>query len=469
MTSVPTVTFGERGFIAPQESSILVGVQTDINTAFGGNLNPGLTTPQGQLATSETAIIGYVNDTFVNMTNMFNPDFAYGRWQDGLAQIYFLTRNPSEPTVVSATCTGGAGVVIPVGSLAQAADGNVYVSTQAGTIGIGGTVVIPFSCSVPGPIACPANSLNTIYQSIPGWDSINNGADGVIGQDTESRQDFEARRFLSVAGNSAGALPAIRGAVLSVAGVLDAYVTENTTNAPATIGGVSLVAHSLYVAAVGGVAADVARAIWTKKAPGCNYNGNTSVVVYDTSYDLPQPAYTVLFETPAALPILFAVNIATNALVPANAADLIQAAIIAAFSGGDGGARARIGSIIYASRYYGAVAALGSWVQIISILIGCQNTAAAHCTTGSIAGTAFTEAGVTTGAFAIGQTLVDATGNISPGTVIMSGVSPNWVVNNSQTVTSEIIYGVLADQNDVTAQIDQSPTISAANIVITVT
>ena len=218
-----------------------------------------------------------------------------------------------------------------------------------------------------------------------------------------------------------------------------------------------------------GTADDVAKTIWTKKAPGCNYNGNTSVVVYDTNYPVPYPAYTVLFEIPQALPIIFAVNIANNAQVPANAATLIQNAIVAAFSGGDGGSRARIGSIIYASRYYGAVAALGSWVQIISILIGCQNTAAAHCTTGSIAGTAFTESGVTTGTFAIGQTLVDKTGHISPGTVIMSGTSPNWVINNSQTVASEIIYGVVADQNDVTAQIDQSPTISALNIAVTVT
>lgn len=476
-TNVPAPTFGPTGFVAPPESAILAGVIADYQLAFGGNLNlainvpSSLTTPQGQLASSTTGIIGNVNDTFVKMTNNMNPNFADGRWQDAIAYIYFLMRKPSLPTVVQATCTGLAGVVIAEGALAIANDGNVYTCTVPGTIGIGGTCLASFSCNVPGAIPCPAGSLNTIYQSIVGWDAIDNLTDGVIGQDVEGRADFEARRFRSVAQNSVGALPSVLGTVLQVPGVLDAYVTENSTASPITVGGVTLNANCLYVAVVGGAASAVAQAIWTKKAPGCNYytGGNTTVTVFDTSYDLPQPSYAVQFEVPTPLPILFAVNIANNALVPSDATTQIQNALIAAFAGQDGGPRARIGSAIFASRFYASVAALGSWVQIISILIGCQNNAAASCTTGHIAGTAFTEAGTTTGTFAIGQTLVDATGDIQPGTVIVSGTSPNWVVNNSQTVTAEVVYGCLATLNDVTAQINQSPVLEAANIVVTAT
>lgn len=471
MTSVPSPTFGPTGFIAPAESDIFNGVMADLQAAFGGGLNPALNTPQGQLATSTAAIIGSINDDFVFMTNMMNPNFSEGRWQDGIAYIYFLTRKPSEPTVVQATCSGLAGLVIPAGSLAQADDGNIYTSTQDGTIALGGTVVIPFACNVSGAIPCPANSLTTIYQSIIGWDSIDNLVDGVIGQDVESRSAFEARRFQSVAQNSQGALPSVLGAVLAVPNVIDAYVTENPTASPLTVGGVTLNANCLYVAAVGGVAADIAKAIWTRKAPGCAYysGANTTVTVFDTSYPLPQPSYAVKFVTPSPLQILFAVNIANNAQVPADAVTQIQNALIAAFAGGDGGPRARIGSAIFASRFYAPVAALGSWVQIIEIQIGCENNAAANVTAGSISGTTFTEGGSLTGAFAIGQTLVDDTGNVAPGTVILSGSSPTWTINNSQTVASEKIYGVLADQNDVTAHIDQSPVLDAANIAVTVT
>jgi hypothetical protein len=467
MTNVPSIVFGPRGYVAPTEASVLAGAFADIISAFGGNLNPSLSTPQGQIAMSEAAIIGNVNNTFVFMSNQFNPAFAVGRWQDGLANIYFITRNPALPTVVQATCGGAVGVVIPKGSLAQTADGVVYVSDDDGTIGAGGTVVIEFSCSSPGPLPCPAGQLNTIYQVIPGWDTVTNLSDGVIGQDIESAQDFEFRRFQSVAGNSTGALPAIRGAVLTLDGVLDAYVVENTSSSPATIGGVTLDAKSLYVAVVGGDSDEIAHAIWTKKAPGCSYNGNTSVTVYDTSYDVPQPSYVVKFERPAPMPIIFAVNIVNNALVPANAVQLIQDAIIGAFSGSDGGARARIGSTVYASRYYAAVAALGPWVQIISILVGCQNSAAAKCTAGSISGTTFTSGGTVTGAFAIGQSLVDESGVILPGTVITGGSGTSWTINQTQTVASTAVYGVLASANDVVDNIDQVPTISALNIQVT--
>lgn len=474
MSAVPGLVFGQRGFVAPTEAAIFAGVFADINSAFGGGLNPALDTPQGQLATSLTAIIGESYNQFVALANQFDPAYAFGRYQDALARIYFLERLPSAPTVVQATCSGLSGVVIAEGAIAQAADGNLYISTADGTIGSGGTVVIPFACQIPGPVVCPAGTLNQIYQAIPGWDSVTNASDGVLGRDTETRQEFEDRRIESVAGNSIGSLPSVLGAVLAVADVLDAYVTENDTGSPLTVGGVVLVAHSLYVAVVGGDEDDVARAIWTKKAPGCAYNGNTTVVVEDTSgYSPPYPSYNVTFEIPDALPILFLVAIVDNPQVPSDAATQIQNAIISAFSGADGGARARIGSTIYASRFYAPVAALGAWVQIISILIGSPNTSAASFTA-SIAATTMTVTAVASGALAPGQTVIDTTGNLIVGTKIVSqssgstGSTGTYVVTNSQTVSSEAMKGVVAGSTSVVVQIDQVPTIAANDITVTI-
>jgi hypothetical protein len=467
VTNVPPITFGPNGPVAPSESAILAGVQADLNAAFGGNLNPSLSTPQGQIASSEAAIIGQSNDEFLFLANNFDPAFASGRYQDALARIYFIERLPAQPTVVQALCTGLDGVIIPAGALAQAADGNIYTCTEAGTIQ-GGSVTLPFACNVPGPIACPADSLNVIYQAIFGWNTINNPGDGVEGNVVESRAQFEARRAASVGKNSIGSLSSILGAVLDVAGVLDAYVTENTANSPATIGGVSLAAHSVFVAVVGGAALDVATAIWSKKAPGCDYNGNTVETVQDTNsgYAQPYPSYQVTFETPAALPVFFKVNIANNPQVPANAVTLIQNAIIAAFAGADGGARARIGSTIYASRFYAPIAALGPWVQIISIVIGSANNPAAAFN-GSIAATALTVDSGT--GIANGQILTDATGDVLPGTAIVSGSGTAWVVSNSQTVATEPMNTVAPALNDVVVNINQSPTINALDIAVTLT
>lgn len=470
MTNVPPIAFTAQGPVAPSEAIVLAGVQADYDAAFGGGLDPSLSTPQGQLATSTSAIVGNSNDAFLFIANMFNPDFAQDRWQDALAAIYFLQRNPSEPTVVSALCTGGQGVPIPAGSIAQAVDGNLYTCTDGGTIGVGGTVTLTFACNEVGPIACPAGTLTKIARVIPGWDSVTNPTDGVLGNNTETRSEFETRRKESVAKNSRGTIQAIQGAVLDVSGVLDAFSVQNDTASPVTISGALVAARSIYVSAVGGTDQDVANAIWSKKAPGCGYNGNTTVTVVDSSsgYVAPLPSYPVTFERPGSLGILFAVVLANSLQVPANVIALVQGAIIAAFAGADGGTRARIASTIYASRYYPPIAALGVWANIISVLVGSNNNPGAIFV-GSTAGTVLTVSSVTSGTIAIGQTISDAAGLITPGTKIVSGSGLSWVINNAQTVGSRPITAATPNLTFTNVHIDQAPTINANNISVTLT
>lgn len=382
VTNVPSVVFGATGVVLPAEADVLTGVQSDINQAFGGGVNQALNTPQGQLSQSLTAIIGDKNNQIAEVANQVNPDYADGRWQDAIGRIYFIDRNPAEATAINVTCVGLSGTVIPVGAKVSDANGNIYACTAAGTIPTGGSISLQFACAVYGPTAVPATV--SIYQTVVGWDTATITG-GTVGSNVESRADFEYRRRNSVALNGKGSLPSIYANVFAVSGVLDVYVAENTTNAPITVGSsnYSLAPHSIYVAAVGGTAANIAQAIWLKKDVGADYNGNTSVVVTDTSgYNIPYPTYTVKYQVPASLPILFAVQIANNSALPSNIVALVQNAIISAFSGGDGGPRARIGSTIFASRFYSPVAAIGMNVSILSILIGTSSATLASLTVG---------------------------------------------------------------------------------------
>lgn len=370
-TNVPAPSFGANGFIAPAESAILAGVQADQQAAFGGNLNPSLTTPQGQLAQSETAIIGDANDQFLALANGVDPAFASGRMQDAIARIYFIERNPAEATSVIATCTGLAGTIIPTGARAQDVAGNIYICTEAGVIPPTGNIDLTFANTVTGPIACPAGQLNRIFQAIPGWDTVLNAADGVIGTDVESRADFEDRRIQSVALNARQLLPSVRAAVLNVPGVLDVFTDENTGDTPIMRGSFTLKAHSIYVGVAGGAAADVAQAIWTKKGGGCNYNGNTTITVEDTEgFDPPFPSYQVTFQILNPVPILFDVQIANIGTLPSNVVQLIQAAIVNRFTGADGSKRQRAGQPVFAGRYYPPVLNVDPSVEVLSLLIG---------------------------------------------------------------------------------------------------
>lgn len=447
-TNVPQPIFGPQGFQAPTDAQILAGVQADMQAAFGGTLNFTTTvgsatnpTPQGQLAASLAAIISAGYATFINITNQVNPAFAQGRMQDAIANIYFLERDPAEPTVVQCLCTGLPGVVIPGGTVGtpptvMATDeaGNQYVCTQGGTIPPGGSLTLGFSNIVPGPVACPANTLNIIYSAINGWDSINNPTAGVLGSDVESPSAFEARRQATVEGNSFGPIAAMLGAISAVAGVLDFFGYSNNTASPETILGVTVPANSIFLCVEGGSSTDVAQAILTKLNPGPGMYGNTTVTAYDNNpqYTAPIP-YNITFNIPSDIAILFEVVIKNNSQVPSNAASLIQAAIINAFAGGDGGPRARIGSLLFASRYYSTVAALGSWAQIVSIELGSNNTPDAIFE-GTISGTALTVGALVSGSIQIGGTISDPGGRIIEGTTIISGSGSAWVVSQTQTV-----------------------------------
>ena len=377
-TSVPPPVWGPNGLVLPTEAEILAGVQADINAAFGGNVNPALETPQGQLASSEAAILADQNDQFLLLTQNVDPSYAQGRWQDAIGRIYFMTRNPALPTVVAATCTGLPGVLIPAGSMAQALDGNRYSSLADATIGPAGTVSVQFQCNVTGPISVPAGALSTIYRMVPGWDAITNPAAGVIGSYVETRAAFELRRQLSVASNSIGLLSSVQGAVLAVPGVLDAYTYENSTGTAVVLNGVTLPAHSLYCCVAGGDPQAVAQAIWNKKSIGCAMAGNTTETVLDdnSGYSPPYPSYTITFQTAIAMQFAMIVTMVNSVLVPSNATALVQQAVLTAWAGEDGGTRARIGSTIFASRYYAGIAALGPWVNLVNIKIGSPGPAA---------------------------------------------------------------------------------------------
>lgn len=382
-TNVPLITWQNGAPVLPSESSILSGVFADINAAFGGGLNNQSSSPQGQLAASETAVIGDKNNQIAYIANQVNPTFSSGQWQDAIGQLYFMTRIASAGTVVSCTCVGAVGTVIPLNATAQDSAGYLYSSTAAATIGATGSVTVQFQNQTPGAIACPAGTLTKIYSAIPGWDTITNPTPGSLGNLTESRAAFESRRKSSVAANAVNSNSSILGAVLAVSGVIDAFVYDNYKSIQVSYGSTNynMAPNSVTVSVAGGAAIDVANAIWNKKSLGCSFNGNTTVVITDTNYPAPAPTYNVTFLVPSSIQVYFVVNIKNIPSLPSNAVTLIQAAIVQSFYGNDGGIRAGIGRTTYAGRYYQNVNIQDPNIDVLSITMG---TSAATATFNSL-------------------------------------------------------------------------------------
>lgn len=396
-SSIPPIQFTSTGLVLPAESDILAGAQTDTNTAYGGGVNPALNTPQGQRASSLSAIVADKNSQVAYVCNQIDPQYASGRFQDAIGRFYMMTRQPAISTQVTAVLSGTVGASIPAGTLAQDTSGNSYALMAVVTIGSDGTALGLFQNLASGPIPCPDNTLNVVYQAVIGWDAINNPTlagplpSAALGRYVETRAEFEYRRQNSVSGNGHGTTMAIYGALFGELGVTDCYCYDNASGATVDYGATNypLAPHSFYAAVVGGADADIANAIWSKKDVGASYSAwpdwpggsivpgdgtVTSVAVTDPSgYNYPPPSYMVSLIRPAALPILFAVSIVNSSYLPSNIATLIKNAIIARFNGTDGrddSTIERMGSMILATRYFVSVAGASTNVQILSVLIG---------------------------------------------------------------------------------------------------
>lgn len=373
-TAVPDVTITENGLLIPDVSDVLAGRLTDMITSLGGGSSQSLSSPQGQIAQSDTEIIAQAYDKLLCLFNQINPDYATGRFQDGIGRIYFQERISAQGTVVAATCIGNVNTVIPAGSTAVDTSGYIYQSVDAATIPASGSVDVPFVNTTTGPIPCGVGSLNQIYRAVPGWDSINNVASGVVGVDVESRIAFETRRRQSVARNGSNTDASLLAVLLETSGVLDAYVWSNRESVTVNKGTTSypVVAHSIYIGVYGGEDENVANAILSRKNPGANLNGDTHYTIEDKdNYSAPYPVYDMQWQKVTPTRIYFRIEIEINENLPSDITAQVKSMVESVFNGGyEGISKARIGARINAGVYYAPVISISpDYVSISSITI----------------------------------------------------------------------------------------------------
>lgn len=383
-TSVPDVTITENGLTVPEIADVLSGRLTDLVTALSVNNTSGiapsssLSSPQGQIAMSDTEIVAQVYDKLLVLFNQINPDYATGRFQDGMGQIYFMTRIAGAGTVVTATVTGAAGTQIPVGSTAIDTNGYIYATTSLATIPASGSIDVEFTNQTDGPIPCGVGELNTIYRAVSGWDAVYNSNAGVVGTDVESRIAFETRRKESVYRASRNQDGSVRSALLAVDGVLDAYVWSNRLDVAVDRGttAYSVAPHSIYICVYGGADADIAEAIFSTYNPGANFNGDKTYTVYDTTYSQPYPDYVMQWQSATVTPVYFKIELDSSLNPPSDIVSQVQTVVQNTFNGlVDGVSKATIGATISTGKFYAPIIAIdNATVNILSLQISLDNT-----------------------------------------------------------------------------------------------
>ncbi len=387
-TNVPLPQFTNAGLTVPTEPEILAGVFSDWVSAFaasGQALNTELTTPQGQLAQSQSYMLAQLNARLAQLIANVDPLTASGAFQDALGKIYFLTRQGATYATVTASVTGVAGQTLPAGAQVRSTDGSIWASTTAATFNSSGVATVEFRAVVAGEGPAVGVGGLSIYQQQPGWETVYNASISVPGVDVESRQAFESRRAESVNIGGRGTAAAVRAAVANVTGVSDVYVYNNGSDSAISYGATNypIPAHSISVTVAGGDSADIALAIHSKLDAGCGLPTSAGLgtlvtqFIQDTeNYVEPYPQYLIRFVRPAPTTVYVRVSVANLPTLPSNYVQVVQRAVANAITDGfstrDGSiavSRARIGGQIVAAAYFAPILELGN-IMPISITIG---------------------------------------------------------------------------------------------------
>lgn len=254
-------------------------------------------------------------------------DTAEGISLDHAVKYAAMVRKQAYGAITPVVVNGVNGTPVPVGFLCGTQGGIQFATTQAATIS-NGTATVNVQAVVGGSNTnVPANTINVITNPTAGITSVNNPSAAIGGYDAETDDQLRTRYFNTAANPGASSTNSIRASLLTVSGVVNALVPENTTSA--TVG--NLPPKCIAPIVEGGADLDVANMILNVKAGGIQSYGTTVVTVNDLSGNPQQIGFT----RPTTVGVWCNAVVTTNSNFPSNGMQLVQTAIIKYIGGTD--------------------------------------------------------------------------------------------------------------------------------------
>ena len=345
------------GVIVPDTADLEQEVSQEYKDAFGDDLVTTPDTPQGVLITQEVLARSNVLQNNAQIANQINPDLAQGVFLDAIAKLTGLYRQKATATTVSVIVTGTPGTIIPTTAVAQTSTGYFFNPVSPITIDNTASASGVFQCTDTGPIVVSTGDLSIIVGGVLGWETISNLSPGLTGNNEESDEAFRIKRANSVAAQSSGGPESIPSALYQQnIGVSSVSFYENYTDLPLTVpdGSITLGPHSIYVCVDGGTNTDVANVLLAKKSAGCNWNGNTTVIITNPATS---QQYLVKFDRPSYVPIVVRVYVRLESNFVGDPVKIVKKAILDYASGdlGNGELGLQIGVPVSCFELSGAI------------------------------------------------------------------------------------------------------------------
>lgn len=294
-------------------SEIRAEITAGMKLAYGDDINVDQDSPDGQAINIFSLVAKDTLDALNQVYNSFNPDLAIGRVLDQRVAINGIQRLGGTHTTTSAKVEtdramsliglDGADPSTPPSGTFTISDtqGNYFYlkdSVSSSTITGAGFYDLIFTAKDIGAIETAPATLTRIISVLLGVKSVTNSVvmNTTLGLNEETDAALRLRRQQSVSLASQGYLASLKAEIKNVSGVTYSEIHENNLSATDSDG---IPSHSIWAVVEGGLDADIAYAIYTKRSAGCGMKGSTT-------YNVTQPDGTLFqinFDRSATEPL----------------------------------------------------------------------------------------------------------------------------------------------------------------------
>ncbi len=357
-----------EGFVRETAAEIKAGLEAAHDSQFGRAVRKDARSVFGQLIGVQTGSFDTLWQLVEMVVWGRDPRRATGDQLEAICALFEVTRKAATYSTITLTLTGTATTVVAAGKIAQTSDGTaqyaltspatiaaatawasttsvaqgvyrttggrVYYAQLGGTtsstaptstdaypttitdgtvtwiyIGQGDGVIadVAAQASVSGEVGGSAYQVNTIGTPVSGWSGVANITDAVVGSPIETDDALRVRLKASLhtaAGKAV--IDSIRGALLALAAVDEAFVFENVENETNSDG---MPAHSVEAVVTGSATStDIGEALLEQVAAGIKTTGTSTVSIADSRGF----SHSIKYTVPADLNIYLAIIIEAN-------------------------------------------------------------------------------------------------------------------------------------------------------------
>lgn len=263
-----TFTVDAQGVRVPSLEEALTNVRNQLSAIFGEDLSAAAQTPQGQLAGVIAMLEAVVGEALVSLGNVTDIDASVGAQLDRICGLLDVYRVLATKSRVTATLTGVAGTTVARGSRARTTEDAVFETVADVVLAPSPGVSVDMQSVEDGPVVAEAGTLTQIVTVVPGWETVTNGADAVLGMSRQGDPAYRSSYRVRTAHRAEATLAALSSALESAAATKH-EVVENRTGAALTEQGLVVDPHHVLVVARGGTDTDITRAVENHRGMGC--------------------------------------------------------------------------------------------------------------------------------------------------------------------------------------------------------